>query len=77
MAHTDLTFITNEEQQNFKERFWVFIKDAKFFDCLVRYFYTVHDRRLVHKQKKVLNPYTTYYVSADMRDRRLKLREEK
>ncbi|MFH0947569.1 MAG: helicase-related protein [Elusimicrobiota bacterium] len=37
---TDLTFITNEANQNLKERFEVLIKDTKFFDCLVGYFYT-------------------------------------
>lgn len=40
MINSDLTFITNEEQQNLKERFEVLIKDTKFFDCLVGYFYT-------------------------------------
>lgn len=34
-----LTFITNEKGQNVKERFEVLIKDTKFFDCLVGYFY--------------------------------------
>jgi len=37
--NTDLTFITNEENQNLKERFEVLIKDTQFFDCLVGYFY--------------------------------------
>jgi len=40
MSNTDLTFITNEEQKNLKARFRVLIKDTKFFDCLVGYFYT-------------------------------------
>jgi len=40
MTNTDLTFITNEKQQNLKARFRVLIKDTKFFDCLVGYFYT-------------------------------------
>ena len=40
MNNTDLAFITNEEQQNLKARFRVLIKDTKFFDCLVGYFYT-------------------------------------
>ena len=40
MTNTDLAFITNEEQQNLKARFRVLIKDTKFFDCLVGYFYT-------------------------------------
>ncbi len=40
MTKTDLTFITNEENQNLKDRFEVLIKDTKFFDCLVGYFYT-------------------------------------
>jgi len=37
---SDLTFITNEEGQTLKERFEVLIKDSKFFDCLVGYFYS-------------------------------------
>jgi superfamily II DNA or RNA helicase len=36
---TDLSFITNEENQTLKERFRVLIKDTSFFDCLVGYFY--------------------------------------
>ena len=40
MTHTDLTFITNEEQKNLKSRFQALIKDTKLFDCLVGYFYT-------------------------------------
>lgn len=40
MNNTDLTFITSEKQQNLKARFRVLIKDTKFFDCLVGYFYT-------------------------------------
>jgi len=40
MTNTDLTFITNEEQQNLKLRFQELIKDTRFFDCLVGYFYT-------------------------------------
>jgi hypothetical protein len=38
--NTDLSFITNEENQTLKERFEVLIKDTSFFDCLVGYFYT-------------------------------------
>jgi len=38
--NTDLTFVTNEKNQNLKERFEVLIKDTKFFDCLVGFFYT-------------------------------------
>lgn len=37
---TDLTFITNEKDKNLSERFKVLIKDTKFFDVLVGYFYT-------------------------------------
>jgi HKD family nuclease len=37
---TDLTFITNEENQTLKDRFNVLIKDARFFDVLVGYFFT-------------------------------------
>ncbi|RKY88059.1 helicase [candidate division KSB1 bacterium] len=36
----DLTFITNEPDHTLKERFEVLIKDSRFFDCLVGYFYT-------------------------------------
>ncbi len=37
---TDLTFITNEPNQKLKDRFEDLIKDTRFFDCLVGYFYT-------------------------------------
>ena len=37
---TDLTFITNEENRNLLERFRVLIKDTRFFDVLVGYFYS-------------------------------------
>ncbi|MFH1946491.1 MAG: helicase-related protein [Acidobacteriota bacterium] len=37
---TDLTFITNEENQSLLERFKVLIKDTEFFDVLVGYFFT-------------------------------------
>ena len=37
---TDLSFITNEENQSLKERFEVLIKDTSFFDCLAGYFYS-------------------------------------
>ncbi|MGQ9898560.1 MAG: hypothetical protein ACUVR8_13530 [Acidobacteriota bacterium] len=36
---TDLTFITNEQNQTLKDRFHVLIKDARFFDVLVGYFF--------------------------------------
>lgn len=35
----DITFITNEDGQNLKDRFSVLIKDTRLFDCLVGYFY--------------------------------------
>jgi HKD family nuclease len=38
--NTDLSFITNEKNQNLKDRFEVLIKDTSLFDCLVGYFYT-------------------------------------
>ena len=38
--NTDLSFITNEENQSLKDRFEVLIKDTSFFDCLVGYFYS-------------------------------------
>ncbi len=37
---TDLTFITNEQGQNLAKRFSSLIKDTRYFDCLVGYFYT-------------------------------------
>lgn len=40
MSNSDLTFITNEENQNLLDRFRVLIKDTQFFDVLVGYFYT-------------------------------------
>ena len=39
LSRTDLTFITNEPGRTLKDRFVVLIKDSKFFDCLVGYFY--------------------------------------
>lgn len=36
----DLTFITNEEGHNLQQRFSELIKDTRFFDCLVGYFYS-------------------------------------
>ena len=39
-SHSDLTFVTNEKDQNLLERFKVLIKDTEFFDVLVGYFYT-------------------------------------
>jgi len=37
---SDLTFITNENNKNLADRFRVLIKDTRFFDVLVGYFYT-------------------------------------
>ncbi len=37
---SDLTFITNEDNKSLLDRFEVLIKDSRFFDCLVGYFYT-------------------------------------
>ncbi|MEA1984268.1 MAG: phospholipase D-like domain-containing protein, partial [Euryarchaeota archaeon] len=37
---TDLTFITNEENNKLVDRFSKLITDSQFFDCLVGYFYT-------------------------------------
>ena len=36
---SDLTFITNEQGQNLAKRFSSLIKDTRYFDCLVVYFY--------------------------------------
>ncbi len=40
VIQTDTTFITNEGEKNLKERFRVLIKDTRFFDVLVGYFYS-------------------------------------
>ncbi|MBP7460485.1 MAG: helicase [Candidatus Delongbacteria bacterium] len=37
--NSDLTFITNEQGKYLKERFDILIKDSRYFDCLVGYFY--------------------------------------
>ena len=37
---SDLTFITNQAGQSLKARFESLIKDTRFFDCLVGWFYT-------------------------------------
>ncbi len=37
---SDLTFITNEKDENLQKRFSELIRDTRFFDCLVGYFYT-------------------------------------
>jgi len=37
---TDTTFITNEGEKSLRDRFRVLIKDTRFFDALVGYFYT-------------------------------------
>jgi len=38
--NSNLSFITNEENQSLKDRFRALIKDTYFFDCLVGYFYS-------------------------------------
>ena len=38
--NSDLTFITNEKNRNLLERFGVLIKDTRFFDVLVGYFFS-------------------------------------
>jgi len=37
---SSITFITNEKNQTLKNRFASLIKDSRFFDCLVGYFYS-------------------------------------
>ncbi|MEM5777810.1 MAG: hypothetical protein QXJ06_05220 [Candidatus Aenigmatarchaeota archaeon] len=37
----DLTFIINEPGKTLKDRFEQLIKDCKFFDCLVGYYYLI------------------------------------
>ena len=36
---SDLTFITNEDGKSLLQRFTTLIKDTRYFDCLVGYFY--------------------------------------
>ena len=38
--NSNLSFITNEENQSLQQRFRTLIKDTSFFDCLVGYFYS-------------------------------------
>lgn len=54
--NTDLTFITNEENQNLKQRFEVLIKDTRLFDVLVGFFYTsgfYHLYKSLERTKKI------------------------
>ncbi|HAU1152512.1 TPA: helicase [Legionella pneumophila] len=44
--HSDLTFIVNDEDNTLLERFKILIKDARYFDVLVGYFYTTGFYRL-------------------------------
>jgi len=39
---TDTTFITNEGEESLRDRFRVLIKDTRFFDVLVGYFYALY-----------------------------------
>ena len=39
MSNSDWTFITNEKDNKLSDRFDTLIKNTKFFDCLVGYFY--------------------------------------
>ncbi len=50
---SDLTFITNEGEQNLLERFKVLIKDTEFFDVLVGYFRTSGFFRLYESLESV------------------------
>ncbi len=65
---TDLTFITNEYNQTHKDRFHVLIRDGRFFDCLVGYFYTSGFHAIYlpwNKQKKseAIGWFTSYTAS--------------
>ena len=40
IPNTDTTFITNEDEKTLRDRFRVLIKDTRFFDALVGFFYT-------------------------------------
>ena len=48
----DLTFITNEKNQNLANRFRTLIKDTQFFDVLVGYFYTSGFTKFTNHSKK-------------------------
>lgn len=52
---SDLTFITNEEDKNLLNRFATLIKDTRFFDCLVGYFYTSGFHSLYKSLEKTEN----------------------
>ncbi|MCL6523942.1 MAG: hypothetical protein K6T34_04690 [Thermoflavifilum sp.] len=54
-THSDLTFITNEREQNLLERFKALIKDTEFFDVLVGYFYTSGFYKLYTSLEKTKN----------------------
>ena len=71
MNHSDLTFITNEKDQNLLERFKVLIKDTELFDVLVGYFYTsgfhVLYKSLEHTKKiRILIGISTNKETADL-----------
>ncbi len=57
--NSDLTFITNEEDENLSERFKMLIEDTRLFDVLVGYFYTsgFHEKfkKLEYQEQAVLN----------------------
>jgi superfamily II DNA or RNA helicase len=46
--NSDLTFITNEANQTLRDRFKILIKDTRFFDCLIGYFYASGFHALYH-----------------------------
>ncbi len=52
---SDLTFITNEADKNLLNRFATLIKDTRFFDCLVGYFYTSGFHSLYKSLEKTEN----------------------
>jgi len=86
--NTDLSFITNEENQTLKERFEVLIKDTSFFDCLVGYFYSsgfyaiyhslgntesAQADKLLNYWKKPINPNNKLIFRTLKPDRKLKI----
>ncbi|MEW6185511.1 MAG: hypothetical protein AB1585_07205 [Thermodesulfobacteriota bacterium] len=65
---TDLTFITNEENRNLLERFRVLIKDTRFFDVLVGYFYSSGFYRLYPSLEPIPKKWVLFGVN-DFQDR--------
>src|SRR3989344_5160186 len=53
MINSDVSFITNEGEITLSKRFECLLKQTKFFDCLVGYFYTSGFHNIYHSLKDV------------------------